>query len=47
MVQALVAKKSLLIEENLEIVTSKIKAEALKINDSINSLNQNWQSKNP
>ena len=47
MVQALVAKKSLLIEENLEIVTSKIKAEALKINDSINSLNQNWQSKKP
>lgn len=47
MVQALVAKKSLLIDENLEIVTSKIKAEALKVNDSINSLNQNWQSKKP
>ena len=41
----LLLPKSLLIDENLEIVTSKIKAEALKVNDSINSLNQNWQSK--
>lgn len=47
MVQTLLDKKKLLIEENLEVLASKIKSEAAKANDSVNSLGKEWQVKKP
>ncbi|KAG7660522.1 DYN1 [[Candida] subhashii] len=47
MVASLIERKDKLIEEHLEIISSKVKAEATKVNDSIKSLSQEWATKKP
>ncbi|RCK58006.1 Dynein heavy chain, cytoplasmic [Candida viswanathii] len=47
MVRILLQKKKQIIDENLEILDSKVKSETAKINDSIASLSKDWQTKKP
>ncbi|EMG45477.1 ro-1 Dynein heavy chain [Candida maltosa Xu316] len=47
MVQALLERKKGIIEENIEVLGSKLISETAKINDSIKLLNENWKIKRP
>ncbi|EGW31386.1 cytoplasmic dynein heavy chain [Spathaspora passalidarum NRRL Y-27907] len=47
MVLTLIQRKQKLIDDNYEIIVSKIKAEAIKLNDSVHALYRKWSTHKP
>ncbi|RLV89834.1 Dynein heavy chain cytoplasmic [Spathaspora sp. JA1] len=47
MVNALIERNQKVIDDNYEIISSKIKAEAVKLNDSISTLYRKWSTHKP